>query len=187
MAPTSPAVLRARTAALRGRRQTTPQHKPSSTLFIQAYPAMTLATRLVERHQTAHHRLHSSPGRCWTCPYQLRLVNLTADCTASQVWLSGMTGVTAGPARTLKSIGIMLILSPEIDSTPQNCSPNPPLSPAAGADRFYLPRTKLKSLESQHCDSAAKGLIGRNNEKNCAGTCVQRGLHGMHVWCCMPA
>ena len=65
-------------------------------------------------------------------PLLVMLVNLTADCRASQVWLSGMTGVTAGPARTLKSIGIMLILSPEIDSTPQNYPPNPSLGLALG-------------------------------------------------------
>ena len=72
LAPTSPAVLGARTTALRGRRQTTLQHKPRTTHFNQAYPAMTLATRLVERHHMARHRLHRAPGRCRAFPYQLR-------------------------------------------------------------------------------------------------------------------
>ena len=49
LAPTSPAVLGARTTALRGRRQTTPKRKPRTTHISQAYPATKLATSLVER------------------------------------------------------------------------------------------------------------------------------------------
>ena len=90
LAPTNPAVLGARTTALRGRRQTTPQHKPRTTHAKQACPAMTLATRLVERHQTARHRLRKVPGQLVPdMSLPATLVNLTADCTVTLTLVQG--------------------------------------------------------------------------------------------------